>query len=33
MVEWVLMLLLNVHIALTARLWWATRFSAQLGVG
>jgi hypothetical protein len=32
-VEWMLMLLLNVHVALTARLWWATRFKAQLGVG
>lgn len=33
MVEWWLMLMLNVHIALTAWLWRATGFNAQLGVG
>ncbi len=32
-IEWVLMLLLNAHIALTARLWRATRFTVQPGVG
>jgi hypothetical protein len=32
-IEWWLMLLLNLHITLSARLWWVTRFNVQLGVG